>query len=111
MHALNTYLLERHGQQRQVVVRGRVPGHADPDAGRGPSAFQPRDPHHKLLQIVLFGQPELDENLRQPQIRQLRSASPTASPLLPLDKDDVKAYLTFACRRLVITGQTCSAGE
>ena len=27
---------------------------------------------HKLLQIVLFGQPELDDNLRQPQIRQLR---------------------------------------
>src|SRR5215831_2953590 len=26
----------------------------------------------KLLQIVLFGQPELDENLRRPEIRQLR---------------------------------------
>jgi hypothetical protein len=50
---------------------------------------------HKLLQIVLFGQPELDENLRQPQIRQLRERITHSFTLLPLDKDDVKAYLTF----------------
>ena len=27
---------------------------------------------HKLLQIVLFGQPELDETLAKPSLRQLR---------------------------------------
>ena len=31
-----------------------------------------RPSQHKLLQIVLFGQPELDDNLRKPEIRQLR---------------------------------------
>src|SRR5258706_14958835 len=51
--------------------------------------------HHKLLQIVLFGQPELDDNLRQQNIRQLRERITHSFSLLPLDHEDVRAYLTF----------------
>jgi septal ring-binding cell division protein DamX len=50
---------------------------------------------HKLLQIVLFGQPELDQNLRQQNIRQLRERITHSFNLLPLDDEDVRAYLTF----------------
>jgi len=32
--------------------------------------------YRKLLQIVLFGQPELDAQLGTPRIRQLKTASP-----------------------------------
>ena len=51
--------------------------------------------HHKLLQIVLFGQPELDENLRQQNIRQLRERITHSFHLMPLDTADVRAYLDF----------------
>ena len=39
--------------------------------------------HHKLLQIVLFGQPELDDNLAQPTSASCASASRTVSRCSP----------------------------
>jgi hypothetical protein len=50
---------------------------------------------HKLLQIVLFGQPELDENLRQTSIRQLRERITHSFRLLPLSADEIREYLSF----------------
>jgi MSHA biogenesis protein MshM len=96
MHALNEYLVERHGQQRQVVV------FVEESQGMPISTLEEirllsnlETQHHKLLQIVLFGQPELDENLRQQNIRQLRERITHSFNLLPLDDEDVRAYLTF----------------
>jgi type II secretory pathway predicted ATPase ExeA/septal ring-binding cell division protein DamX len=95
-HALNAYLLERHSQQRQVVVFvEESQGMPIPTLEEIRLLSNLETQQHKLLQIVLFGQPELDENLRQPQIRQLRERITHSFTLLPLDKDDVKAYLTF----------------
>jgi type II secretory pathway predicted ATPase ExeA/septal ring-binding cell division protein DamX len=96
MHALNTYLLERHSQQRQVVVfveESQGMSIATLEEIRLLSNLETQQ--HKLLQIVLFGQPELDEKLRQPQIRQLRERITHSFTLFPLDKEDVKAYLFF----------------
>ncbi len=96
MHALNTYLLGRHSKQRQVVVFvEESQGMPIPTLEEVRLLSNLETQQHKLLQIVLFGQPELDENLRQPQIRQLRERITHSFTLLPLDKDDVKAYLTF----------------
>ncbi len=96
MHPLNTYLLERHSQQRQVVVFvEESQGMPIPTLEEVRLLSNLETQQHKLLQIVLFGQPELDENLRQPQIRQLRERITHSFTLLPLDKDDIKAYLTF----------------
>ncbi len=50
---------------------------------------------HKLLQIVLFGQEELDEALRLPQMRQLRERITQSFVLLPLPDGDVPAYLNY----------------
>ncbi len=52
----------------------------------------------KLLQIVLFGQPELDENLDQPSIRQLKERIAHNFYLKPLKVDDIKDYLNFRTR-------------
>jgi len=52
----------------------------------------------KLLQIVLFGQPELDDNLRQPHIRQLRERITHSFRLEPLRTDEVREYLMFRMR-------------
>jgi len=96
MHALNAYLLERHGKQRQVVVFvEESQGMPIPTLEEVRLLSNLETQQHKLLQIVLFGQPELDENLRQPQIRQLRERITHSFTLFPLDQEDIKAYLTF----------------
>lgn len=55
----------------------------------------------KLLQIVLFGQPELDSVLRKKAIRQLRQRITFSYRLQPLDKVYVAAYVAH---RLAIAG-------
>jgi type II secretory pathway predicted ATPase ExeA/septal ring-binding cell division protein DamX len=52
----------------------------------------------KLMQIVLFGQPELDENLRQPNIRQLRERITHSFRLEPLNSGEIHEYLMFRMR-------------
>src|SRR5215471_8969379 len=52
----------------------------------------------KLMQIVLFGQPELDDNLRQPHIRQLRERITHSFHLEPLSPADIHEYLMFRMR-------------
>lgn len=47
----------------------------------------------KLLQIVLFGQPELNERLAQPELRQLRQRISFSYTLGPLDFNGLQGYL------------------
>ena len=54
--------------------------------------------HEKLIQIVLFGQPELDEHLSLPNIRQLKERITHSFNLLPLPARDIKDYLNFRLR-------------
>lgn len=96
MHALNAHLLERHAAERQVVVfveESQGMPLATLEEIRMLSNLETQQ--HKLLQIILFGQPELDENLRLPQIRQLRERITHSFSLSPLDEEDVRAYLSF----------------
>lgn len=55
----------------------------------------------KLLQVVLFGQPELDQKLARPEIRQLRQRITFEHRLTPLSRDETARYLAH---RLVIAG-------
>lgn len=55
----------------------------------------------KLLQIVLSGQPELDEKLKLPQLRQLRQRITIRCRTSPLSKDQTHAYIQ---ERLRIAG-------
>jgi type II secretory pathway predicted ATPase ExeA len=52
----------------------------------------------KLLQIVLFGQPELDAHLALPHMRQLKERITHGFNLAPLPPRDVKDYLNFRLR-------------
>jgi type II secretory pathway predicted ATPase ExeA len=99
MHRINDYLLERHAEGKHVVLfveesqsmpletleEVRLLSNLETD-------------HHKLLQIVLFGQPELDDNLRRAEIRQLRERITHSFSLTPLSANDVRRYLTFRLR-------------
>lgn len=55
----------------------------------------------KLLQIVLFGQPELDDKLQQDAIRQLAQRITFHYRLRPLSKDDLDFYIAH---RLNVAG-------
>ncbi|ELM3614856.1 AAA family ATPase [Aeromonas sobria] len=55
----------------------------------------------KLLQIVLFGQPELDARLAKPHLRQLRQRIGFSYCLRPLRFDETRAYLEH---RLQVSG-------
>jgi MSHA biogenesis protein MshM len=54
--------------------------------------------HHKLLQIVLFGQPELDENLDLPRMRQLKERITHSFRVPPLTPTVIPDYLMFRLR-------------
>lgn len=96
MHRLNDYLLGRHAQGKQVVLFVE-----ESQSMPIPTLEEIRllsnleTNQHKLLQIVLFGQPELDDNLRQPQIRQLRERITHSFTLAPLTPRDIRSYLSF----------------
>ena len=53
---------------------------------------------HKLLQIVLFGQPELDAMLAKPSLRQLRDRITHSFRMRPLVQPEVAKYLSFRMR-------------
>ena len=47
----------------------------------------------KLLQVVLFGQPELDQRLAQPHLRQLLQRITFSHRLRPLDHGEFRSYI------------------
>lgn len=55
----------------------------------------------KLLQIVLFAQPELDQRLNTHKFRQLKQRITFSHNLAPIDRNELEAYL---CHRLMIAG-------
>ncbi|MGK0674748.1 MAG: AAA family ATPase [Halothiobacillaceae bacterium] len=58
----------------------------------------------KLLQVVLFGQPELDNLLARPSIRQLRQRITFSYRLTPLDPASVGDYVMHRLRRAGYNG-------
>jgi type II secretory pathway predicted ATPase ExeA len=54
--------------------------------------------HHKLLQIVLFGQPELDDNLNLPSMRQLKERITHSFMVPPMTASLIPEFLMFRMR-------------
>ena len=55
----------------------------------------------KLLQVVIFGQPELDERLSHPSVRQLKQRISFSYSLSPLNKSYVNRYINH---RMYVAG-------
>lgn len=55
----------------------------------------------KLLQVILFGQPELDERLNEKEVRQLKQRITFSYQLMPIDREGMELYLTY---RLGVAG-------
>jgi general secretion pathway protein A len=58
-------------------------------------------PRGKLLQIVLVGQPELEEKLRRPELRQLRQRVMVHCKIRPLNSVETRVYIH---RRMKLAG-------
>jgi type II secretory pathway predicted ATPase ExeA/septal ring-binding cell division protein DamX len=99
MQALQEYLLQHHAEGKRVVL------FVEESQGMPLETLEEirllsnlETKNDKLLQIVLFGQPELDENLRETRIRQLRERITHSFGLSPLTVNDIREYLMFRMR-------------
>ena len=105
MQRIQTHLLKKHASNRQVVLfveeaqsmpietleEIRLLSNLETD-------------QNKLLQMVLFGQPELDVKLSQPHIRQLKERITHSFNLSPFPPDDTLRYLNFRLRAVGYKG-------
>lgn len=96
LQVLQAYLLLCHSKKQQVVVfveeaqsmpletleEIRLLSNLETD-------------HNKLLQLVLFAQPELDEKLAVQSIRQLKERITYNINLYPFEVADIESYLSF----------------
>ncbi|MBI4988906.1 MAG: AAA family ATPase [Rhodocyclales bacterium] len=99
MRALQEHLIDLYAQGRQVVVLIDE-AHAMPaetlEEIRLLSNLESN--RHKLLQIVLFGQPELNDVLNRNEMRQLKERITHNFSLEPLIRSDVAQYINFRMR-------------
>jgi type II secretory pathway predicted ATPase ExeA len=105
MHALQARLLEKHADNRQVVVfieEAQSMPIATLEEIRLLSNLETN--RDKLLQIVLFGQPELDDNLGQPEIRQLNERITHSFYLEPFTPEQMREYVNFRMRAVGYRG-------
>jgi type II secretory pathway predicted ATPase ExeA/septal ring-binding cell division protein DamX len=99
MQGLQNHLIERHAQGHQVVIFvEEAQGMPLPTLEEIRLLSNLETKNDKLLQIVLFGQPELDENLNQPHIRQLKERITHSFNLGPLADHDIADYLIYRLR-------------
>lgn len=99
LRGLQQHLVEAFGAGRRVVVLIDE-AHAMPaetlEQVRLLSNLETN--RHKLLQLVLFGQPELNEILARTDMRQLKERITQHFELTPLMREDIASYLDFRMR-------------
>jgi type II secretory pathway predicted ATPase ExeA len=102
---LHQALLKRHAKGRQVVVFiEEAQGMPIETLEEIRLLSNLETSRHKLLQLVLFGQPELDQNLLLPEIRQLKERITQNFHLPPFSRKDVAAYLHFRMKNVGYRG-------
>lgn len=108
MDALNKKLIELNSQGKKVVLcidEAQAMPDQTLEAVRLITNLETEK--RKLLHVVLFGQPELDETLSKPSIRQLRQRITFSYVLQPIDRDGLDAYINY---RLVVAGNDGDVG-
>ncbi len=96
MQHLQDYLLKQHAANRTVLVIIEEAQSMPIETLEEVRLFSNLETHqHKLMQIVLFGQPELDRNLENKNIRQLRERITHSFYLRPLTVEETSDYIRF----------------
>jgi type II secretory pathway predicted ATPase ExeA len=99
LRELQDHLIELYGKGRRVVVlidEAHVMPEDTLEQVRLLSNLESN--RHKLLQIVLFGQPELDATLAKAELRQLRDRITHSFRMRPLSPAETSNYISFRMR-------------
>lgn len=99
LRAMQSYLIQLHAEGKQVVIlieEAQAMPLETLEEVRLLSNLETS--HHKLLQIVLFGQPELDAHLALPHMRQLKERIIHSFWVPPMTSKDIPQYLMFRMR-------------
>ena len=105
MQQIQAHLLTKHASNRQVVLfveEAQSMPIETLEEIRLLSNLETDE--NKLLQMVLFGQPELDEKLSVQHIRQLKERITHSFYLSPFPPDDTLQYLNFRLRAVGYKG-------
>ena len=99
LRELQEHLIRLYGEGRRVVILIDE-AHAMPEQTLEQVRLLSNleSSRHKLLQIVLFGQPELDQTLAKSSLRQLRDRITHSFRTRPLSTAEVARYLSFRMR-------------
>ncbi|HFG1972739.1 TPA: ExeA family protein [Vibrio cholerae] len=93
---LHEFLLAEHAQGIQVLLMIDEAQHLAPDVLEQLRLLTNLETEsHKLLKVLLIGQPELQEKLRLPQLRQLAQRITGRYHLLPLNEEQTADYIRF----------------
>jgi general secretion pathway protein A len=99
---LNDWLLERFRERRAAVLIVDEAQNLSSDVLEEIRLLTNMETtREKLLQIVLSGQPELDDKLRHPSMRQLRQRITIRCNTCPLSREEMQSYIN---ERLRIAG-------
>lgn len=105
MQRIQAHLLEKHAANRQVVLFVEEAQSMPIDTLEEIRLLSNLETdENKLLQMVLFGQPELDDKLSQTHIRQLKERITHSFYLSPFPPDDTLQYLNFRLRAVGYKG-------
>jgi general secretion pathway protein A len=97
---LNTYLLDQRQQGKACVLVIDEAQNLDVDVLEQLRLLSNLETEtDKLLQIMLIGQPELDEILAMPELRQLAQRITARYHLLPLDRTETLQYIAHRLRK------------
>ena len=92
---LQNYLIEKHAAGHRVIAFiDEAQAMPDESLEEIRLLSNLETSRNKLLQIVLFGQPELDDKLRRQNMRQLRERITVALNLQPFTYRDVREYIS-----------------
>lgn len=99
MRELFEHLIGLYAQGRRVVILIDE-AHAMPDETLEQVRLLSNleSSRHKLLQMVLFGQPELDDTLAKVSMRQLKDRITHSFRMRPLTQPEISTYLSFRIR-------------
>jgi general secretion pathway protein A len=106
---LNKYLIARHEKKLTAVLVVDEAHHLSAEVLEEIRLLTNLETtQEKLLQILLVGQPELDEKLDSFDLRQLKQRIAVRSQLEPLDLQETTSYIQ---RRLQLAGANSSTGD
>ena len=99
LDALNQFLVEKNANGRRVLLVIDEAQNLDPAVLEQVRLLSNLETDRaKLLQIVLIGQPELEENLSRSDLRQLRQRITVRWSLRPLSRAEVAEYVEHRLR-------------